>query len=108
MSRPRNSVKAETPADEQTGAASAAPAAESVDEQAAAQEQTEADAQAAADEAQAEGVAPGYRVTGAAVVLRTVDGTERYLYRGAPFPAGVFTADSVERAVANSLVSETE
>lgn len=45
-------------------------------------------------------------VTGAAVVLRTVDGGERYLYRGAPVPAGEYDKDSVKHARSIGLVGK--
>lgn len=47
-----------------------------------------------------------YTVTGAAVVLPTSDGSERYLYHGAAIPAGAYTADGIKRALENKLISE--
>ncbi len=48
------------------------------------------------------------KVTGAAAVLRTQSGTERYLYRGAPVSEGEFTDESVKNAIAAGLVSKVE
>lgn len=47
----------------------------------------------------------GHVVTGAAVVLKTEDGSERYLYRGALVPEG-FTEASIERGVELGLLVE--
>lgn len=52
------------------------------------------------------GVKKTLRVVGAAVVLGTPDGSERYLYEGAVVPAEAFREDSVKRAIANGLVVE--
>lgn len=46
----------------------------------------------------------GYLVTGAAVVLATQDGSERYLYRGAVVGEG-FTKESLRLAKDNGLIS---
>lgn len=48
-----------------------------------------------------------HKVTGAAAVLRTVDGSERYLYRGAIIPEG-FDKESIEHSVSIGLVSKVE
>jgi citrate synthase len=47
----------------------------------------------------------GYKVTGPVVVLPTIDGTERYLYRGAPV-SDEFTQEGIERGVELGLISE--
>ena len=47
------------------------------------------------------------RVTGAAAVLVTADGSERYLYRGAVVPAG-FTDESIKHAISAGLVTREE
>lgn len=49
-----------------------------------------------------------YVVTGAAVVLATVDGTERYLYEGAPFNGEAFIEERVRRAVELGLIAEVD
>lgn len=46
-------------------------------------------------------------VTGAAAVLRTPSGTERYLYRNTPVPEGEFTDESVKHAIAAGLITAT-
>lgn len=62
---------------------------------------------AAADAAaKAETKPKGYKVTGAAVVLRTDDGAERYLYRGAPIDDGAFSKDSIKHAVSVGLIEK--
>ena len=48
----------------------------------------------------------GYTVTGAAVVLRTDDGSERYLYRGAPVDDSAFSKDSIKHAVSVGLIEK--
>lgn len=50
----------------------------------------------------------GYKVTGAAVVLRTDDGAERYLYRGAPVDDGAFSKDSIKHAVSVGLIEKVK
>lgn len=50
----------------------------------------------------------GYIVCGAAVVLRTADGAERYLYRGAPVVGGVFSDESIQHAISVGLIEETK
>lgn len=49
-----------------------------------------------------------YLVTGAAVVLRTDDGFERYLYRGAIVDGAAFSQSSIDHAISNGLIAETE
>ena len=49
-----------------------------------------------------------YLVTGAAVVLRTDDGFERYLYRGAIVDGVAFSQSSIDHAISNGLIAETE
>jgi hypothetical protein len=46
-------------------------------------------------------------VTGAAVVLATEDGSERYLYRGAPVGDG-FTKDSIKLAKSLGLIESVK
>lgn len=49
-----------------------------------------------------------YKVTAAAVVLPTKDGSERYLYRGAPILGEAFTEDGIKHAVSVGLITEVE
>ncbi|MEV8336980.1 hypothetical protein [Leucobacter sp. NPDC077196] len=49
-----------------------------------------------------------YLVTGAAVVLRTDDGFERYLYRGANVDGAAFSQSSIDHAISNGLIAGTE
>ena len=88
--------------------------------QAAADKAAEAKAQekAAADKAAADASAKPaskatakakrYVVTGAAVVLPTVDKSERYLYRNAPVDAAAFTPEGIKHAVSLGLVAEVK
>lgn len=46
----------------------------------------------------------GLVVTGAAVVLRADDGSERYLYRGAPVDTAAFSKDSIKHAKSVGLI----
>ena len=70
----------------------------------------------AADKAAADAVAAakseakpkGYKVTGAAVVLRTDDGAERYFYRGAPVDDSAFSEDSIKHAVSVGLIEKNK
>lgn len=77
-------------------------------------EKKAADEKAAADKAAADAAAAaktkpkGYTVTGAAVVLRTDDGAERYLYRGAPVDEGAFSKDSIKHAVSVGLIEKAK
>ena len=50
----------------------------------------------------------GYTVTGPAVVLRTDDGAERYLYRGAPVDDSAFSKDSIKHAVSVGLIEKAK
>ena len=50
----------------------------------------------------------GYRVTGGAVVLPTKDGSERYLYTGAPVDEDAFTEEGIQHALSVGLIAETE
>ena len=49
----------------------------------------------------------GHIVTGAAVVLPTVDKSERYLYRGALVGEG-FTAEGIKHALAVGLIEKVK
>jgi hypothetical protein len=115
MAAARKADKVETaPEVEETGATDVAPVTPAGGDDTATADDTTAEAPATVDDAApAESDAGaeepvGYKVTGAAAVLRTVDGSERYLYRGATFPLGVFKEDSVEHAVAVGLVQSAE
>lgn len=50
----------------------------------------------------------GYRVIGGAVVLPTKDGSERYLYTGAPVDEDAFTEAGIQHAVSVGLIAETD
>lgn len=74
-------------------------------------EKKAADDKAAADAATAakpQAKPKGYTVTGAAVVLRTDDGAERYLYRGAPVDDSAFSKDSIKHAVSVGLIEKAK
>lgn len=74
----------------------------------AAEEKAKADA-AAAEKAKADAAKPATApvvVLGAAVVLRTSDGSERYLYRGATVDTGSFDKDSVKHATSIGLIGK--
>lgn len=86
-------------------------------EKQAADEKAKQDAaqKAAADKAAAEGKAKAstdtkksksLKVVGAAVVLRAEDGSERYLYRGAPVDPAAWSKDSIKHATAVGLIAE--
>ena len=47
-----------------------------------------------------------FKVVGAAVVLRSEDGSERYLYRGAPVDPAAWSKDSIKHATAVGLIAE--
>lgn len=49
-----------------------------------------------------------YVVSGAAVVLPTVDSSERYLYRNAPVDPAAFTPEGIKHAVSLGLVAEVK
>lgn len=48
------------------------------------------------------------RIKGAAAVLKTVDGGERYVYRGAVLDPAAFESDSVKHAIKAGLVERVE
>lgn len=50
----------------------------------------------------------GYKVKGAAVVLRADDGSERYLYRGAPVDDSAFSKDSIKHALSVGLIEKAK
>lgn len=108
---------AEKAAEEKAAAEAQAAEARAAEEQREAEEKAEQEAAAQAAEepkagkAQPKGRAAaskGYTVTGAAVVLRTKDKAERYLYRGAEVPDGVFTEDSVKHALSVGLIEKSK
>ena len=49
-----------------------------------------------------------YVVTGAAVVLPTVDKSERYLYRNAPVDTAAFTPEGIKHALGLGLIAEVK
>lgn len=49
-----------------------------------------------------------YVVTGRVAVVRTKDGSERYLYRNAPVDPDAFDAENIEHLVGIGLVSEVK
>ncbi|HWU30199.1 MAG TPA: hypothetical protein VN041_14040 [Microbacterium sp.] len=92
-----------------------AAADEAADEKQAADEKAKQDAatKAAADKAAADAKATAstkkskdFKVVGAAVVLRSEDGSERYLYRGAPVDPAAWSKDSIKHAIAVGLIAE--
>lgn len=97
---------------EQKAAADKAAAEKQAAEQKAAEDKAAAD-KAAADASakpasKATAKAKRYVVTGAAVVLPTVDKSERYLYRNAPVDAAAFTPEGIKHAVSLGLVAEVK
>jgi hypothetical protein len=84
----------------------------------AAAEQKAAEEKAAADKAAADATAKPaskpaakakrYVVTGAAVVLPTVDKSERYLYRNAPVDPAAFTPEGIKHALGLVLIAEVK
>jgi len=58
--------------------------------------------------AAAEKSEPRYVVTGAAVVLPTVDKSERYLYRNAPVDPAAFTPAGIKHALSIGLIAEVK
>ncbi|MFE9232048.1 hypothetical protein [Cellulosimicrobium funkei] len=75
----------------------------------AAQEKAEQEAKAKTDQRPRAGAkSKGHKVTGAAVVLRTADKAERYLYRGAIVPDGAFTEDSIKHALSVGLIEKVK
>ncbi|GEM_PF-2738002 len=114
-------MAAEQTAGQKTADEQAAAEAKAAEEQKTAEEKAkqEAEAKAAAEAnkggAKAEPKTPrasaaskGYVVSGAAVVLRTKDKAERYLYRGAVVPDGVFTDESIKHALAVGLIEKSK
>ena len=98
---------------EQKAAADKAAAEKQAAEQKAAEEKAAAEKAAEAKkaaESDAEPSAPAarYTVTGALAVIRTKDGSERYLYRGAPVEADAFDADSIKHLVEIGLVTDSK
>lgn len=49
-----------------------------------------------------------YVVTGAAVVIPTVDKSERYLYRNAPVDPAAFTPEGIKHALSIGLIAEVK
>lgn len=78
--------------------------AEKAAEAAKAAEAEKAKAAAAAKPKPAASTSKGLVVTGAAVVLRADDGSERYLYRGAPVDTAAFSKDSIKHAKSVGLI----
>lgn len=100
-------MAAEQTAEQKAAAEKAAAEKQAAEQKAAADKAAE---QKAAAEADAESSAPTarYTVTGALAVIRTKDGSERYLYRGAPFDADAFDADSIKHLVDIGLVTDSK
>ena len=88
----------------------AAAEAKAAEEQKAAEEKArqEAEAGKAGPKTRAATTSKGHRVIGAAVVLRTKDKAERYLYRGAVVPDGVFADDSIKHALSVGLIEKVK
>lgn len=86
-------------------AAEAKAAAESAAAEKAAVEKAAADAAAAA---KPEIKPKGYTVIGAATVMRAEDGSERYLYKGAPFDGAAFSKDSVKHNLSVGLIEKAK
>lgn len=91
---------------EQKAAAEKAAAEKQAAEQKVQEEAAQAEADAAEAAEEAEG--PRYVVTGAAVVLPTVDKSERYLYRNAPVDTAAFTPEGIEHALSIGLIAEAK
>lgn len=49
-----------------------------------------------------------YVVTGPVVVLPTVDGSERYVYRHAPVDSGAFTQKGLDHALSIGLIARSK
>ena len=65
----------------------------------------------AAKQPPAEDIAPeaeSLMVLGAAVVLKTPDGGERYLYKGAPVDPDAFVPESIAHATAVGLIGPSK
>lgn len=87
-------------------------AAKAASEQKAAEEKAAAE-KAAADASAKPASKPAaktkrYVVTGAAVVLPTVDNSERYLYRNAPVDPAAFTPEGIQHALSIGLIAEVK
>ncbi len=94
---------------EQTAEQTAAAAQATADTQAADEKaKVDADAKAKAGSASSAAKPKGLLVIGAAVVLRTDDGSERYLYRGAPVDPAAFSKDSIKHATATGLIAKAK
>ena len=108
---------AQESAEQKAAAEKAAEEAKVAAEQQAAEEKANQEAEAkAAEEAKAKAepkargaaASKGHTVTGAAVVLRTKDKAERYLYRGAAIPDGVYAEDSIKHALSVGLIEKNK
>lgn len=97
-------MTAEQTAEQKAAADKAAAEKQAADEKA----KQEADAKAAAAARPATKPAEGLKVVGAAVVLRADDGSERYLYRGAPVDRAAFSKDSIKHATAVGLIAKSK
>ena len=109
MATAQESAEQKAAAEKAAEEAKAAAQAQAAEEKAAA-EKAAADAKAA-EEAKAAPktrTSKGHTVTGAAVVLATKDKAERYLYRGALVPDGVFTEDSIKHAISVGLIEKNK
>lgn len=98
---------AEATAAKEKEAAEAAAAAEAKAAEGAAATEAATGAKAA-PKARGGATSKGYTVTGAAVVLATKDKAERYLYRGAEVPDGVFTDASIKHALSVGLIEKSK
>ncbi|KDA05559.1 hypothetical protein DC31_13885 [Microbacterium sp. CH12i] len=95
---------AAAPSAEQKAAADKAAAEKQAAEEKAKQEASEA--ASTEPEKEAEDAEPRFIVTGPVAVIRTPDGSERYLYRGAHVLPDAFDADSIKHVVSLGLVAE--
>lgn len=77
-------------------------------EQKAAAEKAAADASAKPTASKPAARQKRYAVTGAVAVIRTTDGSERYLYRNAPVDPDAFDKESIKHLVSIGLVSEVK
>lgn len=93
---------------EQKAAAEKVAAEKQAAEQKAAEEKAAAEAAQSADTDTSESKPKGPRfvVAGAVAVIRTSDGSERYLYRGAPVDPDAFDAESIKHVTAVGLIAE--
>lgn len=92
---------------EQKAAAEKAAAEKQAAEAKAADEKAKADA-AAKPQSKPATKTKRYVVTGAAVVLPTVDKSERYLYRNAPIDPAAFTPEGIKHALSIGLIAEAK